>query len=271
MVASAASGMAHAWTNGDFNGSVDIGGSITADDYRQKWSWAIGSGLNGFSNVLTDLTENGTKLTIAVNGDKPILLGKTNEAFATLVAGGVGAIPQIAFTDYQKSKVTPVFADTGNTGIGYLELPVVDEHSSPIGLVKVNMTAAGVRMLSEVSRQRGVVGSLYAGSSDNIFFGGVPASADGSLTHGYTTAKIIAGMGGVSSADLLAQLVAVDPSITSTAASTIPLRSSMTKAVTAAAYAMGMKSGQTLEVVFTKPVTQSTVWKAPLNIAVTYQ
>ncbi|EEU0721020.1 fimbrial protein, partial [Escherichia coli] len=43
VAASAVSGMAHAWTNGDFNGSVDIGGSITADDDRQKWLWAVGS------------------------------------------------------------------------------------------------------------------------------------------------------------------------------------------------------------------------------------
>ncbi|EFJ2207767.1 fimbrial protein, partial [Escherichia coli] len=48
IAASAASGMAHAWMTGDFNGSVDIGGSITADDYRQKWEWKVGTGLNGF-------------------------------------------------------------------------------------------------------------------------------------------------------------------------------------------------------------------------------
>ena len=87
LAASAVSGMAHAWTNGDFNGSVDIGGSITADDYRQKWSWTIGSGLDGFNNALTELTNGGKSLTITVNGDKPILLGKTNVAFATLNQG----------------------------------------------------------------------------------------------------------------------------------------------------------------------------------------
>ena len=90
VAASAVSGIAHAWTNGDFNGSVDIGGSISADDYRQKWSWAIGSGLNGFSNILTEMTDSGTKLIITVHGNKPILLGKTTEAFATLVGRGVG-------------------------------------------------------------------------------------------------------------------------------------------------------------------------------------
>lgn len=98
LAASAVSGMAHAWTNGDFNGSVDIGGSITADDYRQKWSWAIGSGLDGFNNALTELTNGGKSLTITVNGDKPILLGKTNVAFATPVVGGVGAIPLITLS-----------------------------------------------------------------------------------------------------------------------------------------------------------------------------
>jgi hypothetical protein len=37
MAASAVSGVAHAWTSGDFDGTVDIGGNITVDNYSNMW------------------------------------------------------------------------------------------------------------------------------------------------------------------------------------------------------------------------------------------
>lgn len=153
VAASAVSGMAHAWTNGDFNGSVDIGGSIIADDYRQKWSWAVGSDINGFSNVLRDLTEGGTKLTITVSGNKPILLGKTTEAFAAPVAGGVGAIPQIAFTDFQGNAIQVNGIEQSNAGLGFLPVPMKNAAGSAIGTAKVNITFAGIAGLVEIILQ----------------------------------------------------------------------------------------------------------------------
>lgn len=38
---SAVSGAAHAWTTGDFNGSFDMNGTITADAYKDKWEWCV--------------------------------------------------------------------------------------------------------------------------------------------------------------------------------------------------------------------------------------
>ncbi|HBA7530800.1 TPA: fimbrial protein [Escherichia coli] len=265
------SGSAMAWTNGNFNGSVDIGGSVTVgDNFAQKWAWQTGTSLGAFDGNSKEMTDSGKKLVITAAQNAAILLGKTNEAFmATDVASS--AIPQIAFSDYQKGKVTPVFADAANTGTGYLEIPVVDTQSSPIGQAKVNMTVAGVRMVSDVAQQRGVLGSVYADNSNDIFFGGVPAVADGVMNHGNAAVNFVQSMGGLSSADLLGQLTAVESTIVNTAASTFPQKSSMTENVTAATYAMGIKSGQTLELTFTKPVTQTTAWKAPLNVSVTYQ
>lgn len=265
------SGSAMAWTNGNFNGSVDIGGSVTVgDNFAQKWAWQTGTSLGAFDGNAKEMTDAGKKLVITAAQDAAILLGKTNEAFmATDVASS--AIPLIAFSDYQKGKVTPVFTDAGNTGTGYLEIPVVDAQSSPIGQAKVNMTVAGVRMVTDAAQQRGVIGSVIADSSDNIFFGGVPTVAEGAMNHGNIATNFIQSMGGLSSADMLGQLAAVDPTIVNTAASTFPQKSSMTGNVTAATYAMGIKSGQTLELTFTNPVTQTTAWKAPLNISVTYQ
>lgn len=265
------SGSAMAWTSGEFDNTVNIGGSVTVgDNFSQKWAWQAGTTLSKFNSNTKEMTDDGKKLVITADQDAAILVGKTNEAFmATDVASS--AIPQIAFSDYQKGKVTPVFTNAGNTGTGYLEIPVVDDQSSPIGQAKVNMTVAGVRMITDAAQQRGIVGSVIAENSDNIFFGGVPTEGEGIITHGNIATGFIQSMGGLSSAEMLAQLAKVDPTITQIAASTSVQKSSMTGTVTAATYAMGIKSGQALELTFTNPVTQTTEWKAPLNVSVTYQ
>ena len=265
------SGSAMAWTSGEFDNTVNIGGSVTVgDNFSQKWAWQAGTTLSKFNSNTKEMTDDGKKLVITADQDAAILVGKTNEAFmATDVASS--AIPQIAFSDYQKGKVTPVFTNAGNTGTGYLEIPVVDDQSSPIGQAKVNMTVAGVRMIADAARQRGIVGSVIAENSDNIFFGGVPTEGAGIITHGNIATSFIQSMGGLSAAEMLAQLAKVDPTITQIAASTFVQKSNMTGSVTAATYAMGIKSGQALELTFTNPVTQTTEWKAPLNVSVTYQ
>ncbi len=265
------SGSAMAWTSGEFDNTVNIGGSVTVgDNFSQKWAWQAGTTLSKFNSNTKEMTDDGKKLVITADQDAAILVGKTNEAFmATDVASS--AIPQIAFSDYQKGKVTPVFTNAGNTGTGYLEIPVVDDQSSPIGQAKVNMTVAGVRMITDAAQQRGIVGSVIAENSDNIFFGGVPTEGAGIITHGNIATSFIQSMGGLSGAEMLAQLAKVDPTITQIAASTSVQKSNMTGSVTAATYAMGIKSGQALELTFTNPVTQTTEWKAPLNVSVTYQ
>lgn len=40
--------------------------------------------------------------------------------------------------------------------------------------------------------------------------------------------------------------------------------------VMASSYALGIDQGQTIEATFTNPVTTTTQWSAPLNVAVTY-
>ncbi|HBM7517742.1 fimbrial protein [Escherichia coli] len=275
VAASAVSGMAHAWTNGDFNGSVDIGGSITADDYRQKWSWAVGSDINGFSNALTDLTEGGTKLTITVNGDKPILLGKTNEAFSTPVAGGVGAIPQIAFTDYEGASVE-IKSPEGeiNKGLAYLVLPMKNAEGTKVGSVKVNASYAGVA-LGSIKGIYANLFSVYGGAANRIFNGGIPANvAQAELTSGIAAAQRTALFGSLSKDELTAQLQAVEPAAAADVrdygrSSSTSMAASVNSA-TSAAYALGIANGQTIEATFDQAVTASTQWSAPLNVAVTY-
>ena len=54
------SGSAMAWTNGNFNGSVDIGGSVTVgDNFAQKWAWQTGTSLGAFDGNAKKMTDAG--------------------------------------------------------------------------------------------------------------------------------------------------------------------------------------------------------------------
>lgn len=270
VAASAVSGMAHAWTNGDFNGSVDIGGSITADDYRQKWSWAVGSDINGFSNALTDLTEGGTKLTITVNSDKPILLGKTNEAFAAPTRSGVGAIPHIKLTDSDGNTVAFQPGSDQHQGMGYFVLPLKEKDTqSKIGTIKVNTTYAGVAAVA--NQTEGHMTSLY-GRDYAIFYGGL-ANGYSEVSKGSDAANITGHFGSLSNTDMLTQIQKVHSGVTELSSRDSSGTENMyygDGSVVSAAYAMGIANGQTLEATFDQAVTKSTQWSAPLNVAVTY-
>ncbi|MII50054.1 fimbrial protein [Salmonella enterica subsp. enterica serovar Bredeney] len=271
VAASAVSGMAHAWTNGDFNGSVDIGGSITADDYRQKWSWAVGSDINGFGSALTDLTEGGTKLTITVSGNKPILLGKTTEAFATPVDAGVGAKPQITFTDYEGQTVALQYEHNNKDGLGYFVLPMKNTDGTKIGSLKANVAYAGAASVGKDGQ--GYIGSLSE-RDWSIFKGGLGAYGSASvLDGGDAAAERTALFGSLSQAEMLQQIQAVNAGVSGLDSRTGSIDENMKYTdgtVVSAAYALGIVSGQTLEATFDQAVTTSTQWSAPLNVAVSY-
>lgn len=271
------SGVANAWTSGDFNGSVNIGGNIVADNFSQKWEWAVGSSINGFNNALKELTEDGKKLTITVHGNKAILLGRTTEAFSTPTSGGWGAIPQIAFTDYEGQAVTlenP--AGETNKGLASFVLPMKDATGAKLGSVKVNASYAGVALASVLPSVGSYsnIFSLYGGGADRIFNGGLPINVPGSeLRSGIAAAERTGLFGSLSQADMTAQLQAVDP----TAAADIRDYGNATTTMgadintaTSAAYALGIADGQTIEATFNNAVTASIQWSAPLNVAVTY-
>lgn len=275
MAVSGVSGMANAWTSGDFSGSVDIGGSITANDNRQKWEWAVGSDINGFTNTLTDLTDNGKKLTITVNSDKTILLGRTKEAFSTLVTG-VGAIPQIAFTDYEGTTVELRNPDgETNKGLAYLVLPMKNTEGTKVGSVKVNTSYAGAAGIAPSTGTDAELKSLYGGSVTRIFNGGLPINVAGSeLKSGNQVASRIESFGGLSANDMLQQIQNAQANITNLISKDNYSGSEdmvyTNGTVVSAAYALGIANGQTIEATFDQAVTTSTQWTAPLNVAVTY-
>ncbi|EBQ9648382.1 fimbrial protein [Salmonella enterica subsp. enterica serovar Montevideo] len=282
VAASAVSGMAHAWSNGDFNGSVDIGGSITADDYRQKWSWAVGSDINGFSNAVTDLTENGTKLIITVNGNKPILMGKTNEAFSTPTLG-LGGVPFISITDYENKPVTVLAAARNyNSPDIFFDLAMKNDAGVKIGTVRVNAQAAGVAVRAygansaDKPNQAESYSLGYNANGPSAYKGGLPENigSGGSLSGADAASNIITKFGSLSTDELFQQAKTVYPVLTSyehgTKEKYLDLVSGDSSRVHASSYAMGIANGQTIEATFNQTVTASTQWSAPLNVAITY-
>lgn len=261
-----ASGSAMAWTTGDFNGTVDFGGTIEKSEYKVKWQWQSGDNFNTFTNSTKDLI-NGKKLVIPVTEDKPILLGKTVEAFSSSVAG-VEAVPNIVFSGYDGQTVTLNKSNEGD-GTHYLELPIkTAEADDKIGTLRVNVTAAGVAAKEGDSAV--ALNSLDATQNSEVFFGGLVSDAviNSAATAAATTAKF----GSLSATELQQQVQAVNSNLTSLTEGSSKTTENLTDGkAAAAAYAMGMANGQTLEATFTQAITSETNWKAPLNITVSYQ
>ena len=266
-----ASGSAMAWTPGEFNGSIDIGGTIEKTDYTAKWQWKTGDGFNSFENTTNELRNNGTKLVIAIAGDKPILLGKTSEAFSSSV-GGANAVPNITFKGYDGNEVSLQASGSGD-GTHYLELPIKsgaqDANDDQIGTLRVNVTAAGV--VAKEGDSDIQLNSLHSTQSSEVFFGGLVSDAVvGSAT---TAAATTEKFGSLSAQDLQEQVQAINDTLTTLTEGTSKTTETLVDQdgkVTAAAYAMGMSNGQTLEATFNNAITTETPWKAPMQIEVSY-
>lgn len=263
---SAVSGAAHAWTTGDFNGSFDINGTITADQYNDKWEWKVGDGLS-FHNTTKDMTDGSKTLTITQTEPAAILLGHTKEAFATPTTG-VGAIPLISFSDYEQNEVN--LESTGESNKGFFNLPMTDGEGNKLGDVKVNVTAAGLLSYSEKRTKLVGVASVISNDDANIYNGGLVSSV---TNNGQVASGLVAKFGNYNHSALLSQLKAVHSDLGNQVSQTSPKSTDMVNTdgdVMASSYALGIDQGQTIVATFTKPVTTTTQWSAPLNVAVTY-
>lgn len=260
-----ASGSAMAWTTGDFNGTVDFGGSITPEQYGQQWEWESGTGLNNFVNTVKDMTEDAKKLVITADKDYPILKGRTTAAFSV----GGGNIPNITFSDYEGKQVSLNQDTKDSEGAGYFELPIKSEDGQKIGTLHVNATAAGMA----AGNYNNTVGrtSVSAGSTSDMFYGGlfkrVMATSE--------SASSFISKYSANSNNLMAQVTKSAPEINASWSfydwsNKISAQSTALNFPIAASYAMAIKQGQTLDATFDSSITSATKWSAPLNIAVTY-
>ncbi|WP_218066226.1 fimbrial protein [Escherichia coli] len=84
----AVSGSAMAWQDGDFTGSVDIGGNITQE--QPTWQWKIGNMSADAINLrLADATQSGSDNVWSNIGEKAysILIGKTKLEYSNVSSG----------------------------------------------------------------------------------------------------------------------------------------------------------------------------------------
>lgn len=107
----------------------------------------------------------------------------------------------------------------------------------------------------------------------SIFKGGVLAD-NRALRVGSDAAAAVAKFGGMSAADVLAQIQDVYPGVVDLTNETLSRADEDMQyndgTVVSASYALGIASGQAIDVTFNAPVAQSIKWSAPLNVAVTY-
>lgn len=181
-------------------------------------------------------------------------------------------------TDYNGAAVAVNGVENSVAGLGFITLPMKDGGNRNIGHVKVNLTFSGVAGVAGGDQNAKEYGlrSLWSGTSgSNIFSGGMPTvtATKAELQDGDAAAEKTALFGGLSKADILTQLQAVDPSVntlTSHSESGTENMKYTNGNVASASYALGIADGQTIEATFDTAVTASTQWSAPLNVAITY-
>ncbi|EFN8623808.1 fimbrial protein [Escherichia coli O51] len=264
VVASAASGAANAWSTGDFTGSFDINGEITSSQYNDKWEWKSGEALS-FQNTNQDMSDGNKVLTITQTTPAPILLGRTKEAFSA-PAVGVGAIPLISFSDYEGNTVQ--LQSSGGQNKGFLNLPMKDAEGRKLGDVKINVTTAGV--LSRNDSDFVKIISVVSGDDSAIYNGGLVSSV---VASGQSASALVRKFGNDGHSELLQKVVAAAPEAAKKSQQSwaVATKVNMVNSnVMASSYSLGIDQGQTIEATFTNPVTTTTQWSAPLNVAVTY-
>ncbi|HCP1771231.1 TPA: hypothetical protein OCY54_005171, partial [Escherichia coli] len=247
------------------NGSVDIGGSITADDYRQNWSWAVGSGFDKYEHSTSQLTEQSTKLTISVDKNMPILLGKTLDVYPKNIQNGQGASPQITYTGFDGAKLEMVSA--GTDGLVTMDVPVKDKNGQDeTGKLTINgmlVNATAYLFGNEI-----YMGSLIGKKPGEIFYGGTPVNNDKGVPNSDT--NIFAEL--PTKDDFVSMITAKYPGTSFGANNSGGLSGDASGKLNGGvgAYGFGLKSGQTLVVKFDKAVTGATEWVAPINVQVSY-
>lgn len=122
LAATTVSGSAMAWTEGDFNGSIDIGGAIKP--LVVTWKWQASPAISDEDINVKDAVMNKDRYDFSgiLKQDKTLLKGVTT-ALSPVAKAGMS--PVINFT---------VKAESGTTGNNkHFVLPVMDENAKEIG------------------------------------------------------------------------------------------------------------------------------------------
>lgn len=257
----AVSGSAMAWSNGDFNGSVDIGGTVTPPPIS-PWQWKMGAPITGLDTSWDKLSVS-NEATFNINTAKPLVMGKLE----TPTIGGPNLAPQVTWQDAKGRKMTPVFDNTGNGSRVSLNAAVMDKagnnelgsavlHIHAYGLVAKSNTADNAGLNYQPIRSPNVGDVGYGMLSGEM--AGVLQSAD----------QTLAAINALATEEIFTQAMKQGANPKDQAVSTT-LTSPAQK--NTAALVAGFESGDSVVVTFNQRPTSTTEWKIPVGVTVVHQ
>lgn len=245
----AVSGSAMAWTNGNFNGSLEIGGTLTPSQTQNPWEVAVGANMD---NLNGSMIAGNAKTSINVNSSISILGIRTvaNTAFN----GEPGLSPQITYAnnviDFSKAKA----------GVGVMTLDVKDDNDAKIGTLTTPVYAGAAYSSAKPDGTESKKGSLYANVAGNGFFGGLPeASSQVDAEPWVGVAKI--------NPEYTANFDEQNAATVESTKTAFASRSFKYSGF----YGAGIVAGSKLDIKLDAPIQVDTKWKASLPITVSYQ
>lgn len=258
-------------SGGDFQGAVEFGGTITPyDDSLPPWLWKTG-GYTGFSNKISELAGNGTRLTVSAPYDLLLLAGKSARAFK---GNKAGIVPVIQLKGSDGSEIHIQWA-RGTPGQGLLVLPLsVTGDTQTTGSLAAEVQAFGALAWAEDDGFGARITQTLGNNSADayVFNGGV---SDSSTWHTADGLSFISRMteGEVSAESVWAQLRQIIPGMSDSPV--ITDESGYQDLVGegwfySGAYALGISSGAVLNLHFSKPVTGQSVWRAGMRVIIHY-
>nr|QKQ37692.1 fimbrial [Escherichia coli] len=258
-------------SGGDFQGAVEFGGTITPyDDSLPPWLWKTG-GYTGFSNKISELAGNGTRLTVSAPYDLLLLAGKSARAFK---GNKADIVPVIQLKGSDESEIHIQWA-RGTPGQGLLVLPLsVTGDTKTTGTLAAEVQAFGALAWAEDDGFGARITQTLGNNSADayVFNGGV---SDSSTWHTADGLSFISRMteGEVSAESIWTQLKQRVPGVSDSPV--ITDESGYQDLVGegwfySGAYALGISSGAVLNLHFSKPVTGQSVWRAEMRVIIRY-
>ncbi|HAO0314541.1 TPA: fimbrial [Escherichia coli] len=263
------------WQSGNhFQSVVKLSGTVIPDNPPlQPWLWKTG-GYTGFSNNITDLTDNGTRLTVSAPNDLLLLAGKSERAFEGSDTSGAGIVPVIQLAGSDGSVIhIQWLADTPGSGLLVLPLDVTGD-SRITGSLATEIQAFGALAWSEEDGFGARITQTQGNNSADayVFNGGVSGANTWRTVDGLSFISRMTG-GDVSAESLWGQLKQSVPGVPD--APVVADESGYQDLVGkgwfyTGGYALGVVSGTPLNLRFNKPVTGSSVWRASMTVIIRY-
>ncbi|WP_407905269.1 fimbrial [Escherichia coli] len=253
---------------------MEFGGTITPyDDSLPPWLWKTG-GYTGFSNNISDLTGNGTRLTVSAPHDLLLLAGKSERAFEGSETPGAGIVPVIQLKGSDGSEIHIQWA-RGTPGQGLLVLPLsVTGDTQTAGTLAAEVQAFGALAWAEDDGFGARITQTLGNNSADayVFNGGVPDSSTWRTADGLNFISRMTG-GEVSAESIWTQL---KQGVQGVPDSPVMADESGYQDLVgegwfySGAYALGISSGAVLNLHFSKPVTGQSVWRAGMTVIIRY-